>query len=419
MKVKRRLTDNWGLKVLAFLIAMMSWIIVVNIDDPVMKKTFYDIPVSVVHEEVLANGSQPKTYEIVDNTETVKVVVSAKRKVLSKIKETDIVAVADMKELTLNTQIPIDVVINGYEGKYDSVTALPRNLQIKLEDEETRRFPIVPTTKGTVRDGYALGEISAQPEKVSFRGPKTIIDSIKRVEASVSVSGLSKDSIVASELKLYDADNNEISQNRLANNLGEEGVFVSVKLLKTKNVALKFDVSKVEMASGYRMKGITYEPTEIQVMGAKKDIDRLDEIQIPASALEINGLKESMEKIIEVEDYLPENIQLADENAGSVVVKVSVQMNGTKVYEITVGSITVNNLSDDLYIKYKTVDALEIQVRGPEEVLRNLDIAECVSLNLKEYTKEGEYAAPVVLDLPDECTVLKDVTVDFELIKKD
>ena len=211
MKVKRRLTDNWGLKVLAFLIAMMSWIIVVNIDDPVMKKTFYDIPVSVVHEEVLANGSQPKTYEIVDNTETVKVVVSAKRKVLSKIKETDIVAVADMKELTLNTQIPIDVVINGYEGKYDSVTALPRNLQIKLEDEETRRFPIVPTTKGTVRDGYALGEISAQPEKVSFRGPKTIIDSIKRVEASVSVSGLSKDSIVASELKLYDADNNEIS----------------------------------------------------------------------------------------------------------------------------------------------------------------------------------------------------------------
>ena len=39
--------------------------------------------------------------------------------------------------------------------------------------------------------------------------------------------------------------------------------------------------------------------------------------------------------------------------------------------------------------------------------------------SLKEYTKEGEYAAPVVLDLPDECTVLKDVTVDFELIKKD
>ena len=78
-----------------------------------------------------------------------------------------------MKELTLQTQIPISVEITGVN--YESVEVSPRNLQVKLEDEETKKFPIVPKTTGTVRDGYALGEIQAVPEMVSIRGPKSVI----------------------------------------------------------------------------------------------------------------------------------------------------------------------------------------------------------------------------------------------------
>ena len=115
-----------------------------------------------------------------------------------------------MKELTLQTQIPISVEITGVN--YESVEVSPRNLQVKLEDEETKKFPIVPKTTGTVRDGYALGEIQAVPEMVSIRGPKSVIDSISKVEASVSVSGLSEDVVTKSELVLYDSDNNVIDQ---------------------------------------------------------------------------------------------------------------------------------------------------------------------------------------------------------------
>ena len=185
---------------------------------------------------MLANAHQPQTYQIVDNTQTVDVTVTAKRKTLNRIKEQDIIAVADIKELTLDTQIPIDVTINGFEERYDSAQANPRNLQIKLEDEETKRFPIVPTTTGTVRDGFVLGEIQAMPEKVSIRGPKSVIAEISRVEASVSVSGLSKDAVLDSELVLYDSNNNVIDQNLLLNNLGTEGVGVSVQILNTKNI---------------------------------------------------------------------------------------------------------------------------------------------------------------------------------------
>ena len=173
--MEKRLMNNVGLKILAFFVAFMLWIMVVNIDDPVTHKTFSDIPVSVINEEVLANAHQPQTYQIVDNTQTVDVTVTAKRKTLNRIKEQDIIAVADIKELTLDTQIPIDVTINGFEERYDSAQANPRNLQIKLEDEETKRFPIVPTTTGTVRDGFVLGEIQAMPERYRSAGRSQLL----------------------------------------------------------------------------------------------------------------------------------------------------------------------------------------------------------------------------------------------------
>ena len=165
--MKRRLMNNVGLKALAFLSAFVLWLMVVNIDDPVKTETYHNIPVTVVNEEVLAETNQ--TYQIVDDTQMVSVTVSAHRSILNKIKNEDIAAIADMKELTLNTQIPLMVMISGHEGDYDEAYTAPRNLQVKLEEEQTKKFPIVPATTGTVRDGYALGEIKAVPEMVSIR----------------------------------------------------------------------------------------------------------------------------------------------------------------------------------------------------------------------------------------------------------
>lgn len=416
--MRKRLMNNWGLKVLAFLIAFMMWLLVVNIDDPVTRKTFTDIPVSVINEEVLANAQTPQTYQIVDDTQTVDVTVTAKRKTLNKMREEDITAIADMKELMLNTQIPIDVSISGYEGRYESAQASPRNLQVKLEDEETKRFPIVPTTTGTVRDGYVLGELEALPEKVSIRGPKSVIDEISKVEASVNVSGLSKNAVLESELVLYDSDNNVIDQSALANNLGADGVSVQVELLRTKNVALEFDTSLIQTARGYEFTGITFEPQSVQVSGESRNLSALKTLSIPAQALEMSGISEKTEKIVDVSDYLPAGVQLADENAGRVVVTISVERDGTRSYDVTVGSVIVNNLAEDLTMNYETADMLEIQVRGPKETLKNLELDKAVSINLKKYDKAGTYNIPVEVELPEDCMLEKDVSVKLKLSEK-
>ena len=413
--MRKRITNNLALKILAFLIAAFLWLVVVNIDDPVDDKTFSNIPVQVTHEEVITDNNN--TYQIVDNTQEINVTVTAQRSVLDKIRAEDIVATANMKELTLRTQVPIEVTVKGYTGKYEKATANPRNLQIQIDEEAKNNFPITPTTTGTVRNGYEVGSLKALPEKVTLRGPKRIINNIAKVTAEANVSGLSEDETVEAKLVLYDANNNVIDQTLLANNLGKEGVSVEVELLQVKSVPLKVDTSEVSAAEGYKLGKITVEPQEVEVTGDKSTLAEISEIDIPPSALKLEELTQRTEQTIDISSYLPSGVSLAEENANKVVISIQVQQPGTKSFEISTGSIILENIADGLSINYGSTVDLEIQVKGPNDVLNLFSPAKKVSIDLKNYTEPGTYTVPVSVELPDGCTLVNEVNVEITLEK--
>ncbi len=412
--MRRRLTANLGLKVMAFFTAVFMWLIVVNIDDPVAENSYTGVPVSVVNEEIVTATN--RTYQIVDNTQVVNVTVRANRSVLNRIKQEDIVAVADMKELSLGTQIPIDVSIPGH--RYEKAYTTPGNLQVKIEDEAKNNFPITPTTIGTVREGYVLGELNANPEKVTLRGPKSLIDNISRVVAEADVSGLSEDADIEARLTLYDRNNNVIDQTLLANNLGKEGVSVEVKLYQIENVPVKLDTSKITAAKGYKISSVNVEPREISITGDEDDLAEVKEIRIPAEELELTDLTERTEQLIEISPFLPEGVSLVEGTADSVIVTIQIEQPGVRNFEVSTSSITVNNLSEDLEISYGTMVDLEIQVRGPAETLDVFSTARKVSIDLKNYDNPGTYTVPVTVELPDACSLVNNVSVNIVLEKK-
>lgn len=413
--MQKRITKNLTLKILAFLIAVFLWLIVVNIDDPVDDKTFSNIPVQVTHEEVITDNNN--TYQIVDNTQEVNVTVTAQRSVLDKIKAEDIQATADMKELTLRTQVPIEITIKGYVGKYEKATANPRNLQIQIDEEAKNNFPITPTTTGTVRGGYEVGALKAVPEKVTLRGPKRIINSIAKVTAEADVSGLSEDETVEAKLVLYDANNNVIDQTLLANNLGKEGVSVEVELLQVKSVPIEVDTSDVSAAEGYKLGKITVEPQEVEITGDKTTLAGVSKISIPASALQLDNLTQKTDKTIDISSYIPSGVSLTEQNANKVVVSIPVQQPGAKTFEVSTNSIVVNNIAEGLSISYGSTVDLEIQIKGPGDALNLFSPAKKVSIDLKKYTNAGTYTVPVSVELPDGCSLVNNVSVDIILEK--
>ena len=87
--------NNLGFKLLAFCIAFLIWVIVINIEDPVEKKIYKDIPVEILNEDTIQSLDQ--VYEVVSGN-TVNITVKAKRSLLKVIRSSDLKATADLSE---------------------------------------------------------------------------------------------------------------------------------------------------------------------------------------------------------------------------------------------------------------------------------------------------------------------------------
>ena len=413
---KIKVPQNIGLKIVAFLFAMLLWLIVVNVDDPVDYSVYTNVPVTVTNEAVVTNMG--KVYQVKDDIKTIRVTVYARRSVLSSIIKDDIVATADLSQMDLNTYlVPIEVRIPEYDGKYQSAEASPINLQVEIDDKTKNTFPISVSVTGTPRDGYVIGEMTTNPEKITIGGSESLISSIQKVVAKVDVSGISESSVLDAELILYDANGNVMDQSKLNNNLGDKGISVNVEVLNIKAVPLDFQIEGTP-ASGYIYTGWSCVPESVQVCGSKEVIAEINSIEISGSEVSIDGANSRLDITVDILPYLPEGVQLVDETANNVVVTIGIEQEGTKTLELSIGSIKVNNLSESLEIAFESQDDLELQFTGTKEALEVLDIRNAASIDLKSYTAPGTYEIPVKIETAPGITLNKKPTVTVVLTEK-
>ena len=59
------LTRNWGLKVASFIFAVALWLVVVNVNDPTIRYSWSNIPVTIENGDIIT--SQGMIYEVLDN----------------------------------------------------------------------------------------------------------------------------------------------------------------------------------------------------------------------------------------------------------------------------------------------------------------------------------------------------------------
>ena len=396
---KYKFTDNLGLKIIAVIFAAFLWLIVVNLDNPVSTQTFSEVPVTIINEDIILSAGD--TYQVLGE-EKVSVVVSATRQVRQKLTKEDIVATADIKEMDTSTGlVPIKISIPNYAGKYESAEAAPRNLQIQREKSGKKVLSLtVSTGDSKVRDGYILGDMTVNPDKVTITGPESILDQIDRAVALIDVEGLAKDSEETAKLGLYDISGNPISQTRLGNNLGEGGITVSVEVLKIKSVPISLSVSGTP-AEGYKYTGYSSEP----------------EIDVPV--IDVSGASQPIQKSVNISEYLPEGVQLVDEKTANITVTAMVEEEGTRTINFMVSSIQINNLAEGLQVSYEPDAEIALRFSGDQKALEMLDISNAVSVDMSAYVVPGVYDVHVDVDIPEGITLMKKVTVQLTVAEKE
>lgn len=412
-----KFSSNLGLKIIALVFSAILWLAVGFIDDPVKSEAFSNIPFTLKNEEIITNDG--KKFKIMDDIDSVRVVVRAPRSILNNINRRDITAVVDLRQRDPNTGVvPIKAVVSGYEESLKITTETnPNNILIKVENEASKSFPISVMTENNPRDGYELGEMKVNPERVEISGSESTIEDIQKVVAKIDVIGISEDCEIKASLHIFDGNGNEMDQNGLQMNLGDKGVSVNVQILPSKKVKLEFEVSG-NPAEGYYYTGLSSVPETIKVYGTKEALKGLDSIKIPEKVIDISGVDSKREYTIDISPYLPEGVALTDETANNVIVTVMVEKDGTRTFLLQAGSIRINNLAENLSATMEVSGDLEVYFTGKEELLEKLDIKNAASIDLRDYTEPGTYEVPVYIAVDSDVVLMNNPVVTVTLAQK-
>lgn len=342
--MKNRLSRNWGLKIGSFLFAAILWLIVTNINDPVGTYKVYNVPVKIQNADLITNNGQ--VYEILDETDVIDTVtITAKRSVIDSLNENNVVAVADMNDLTSLNTISIRLSTNKYNDKLDSIEGSIDSVRLNIENKKTKTLQLKTDTVGEVKEGYMLGEITTEQNLVEISGPESLVSQVKKAVVSVDISGFTNNIGTDSVVRLYDEEDKIIASNSIVKNISK--VRVNVEILELKTVALHFSASGAT-ASGYQATGeITADKDSIVIAGRAKVIDNISAVDIPETVLDITGARENVEVIVDVENYLPEGVILAESGfGGKVTATVMIEPTVEKTLTLRTEDIHIINMPE-------------------------------------------------------------------------
>lgn len=413
--MKNKLTHNLGLKILALIFSIGLWFVVNNITDPTIEKTFTNVSVEIINADKITN--EGKVYEILDETDVVNVRVVGKKSIVSYITKDDIKAVADLSELTFMNTVGIKVSSSKNNSELDFITSID-NLKLSLEDMKKVQMIINTSTSGTPADGYVVGTVTPSQNVVRLSGPESLIAQIDYVEAVANIAGYSTDINSSVELKLCNAEGDEIKNNSIKMNIST--INVAVTILGTKEVPMNFAIQG-EPARGYVVsREMITVPEKVTIAGKKNVLEGVSEINAADSALNVDDLTEDMTTIINVKKYLPAGIQFANSDFnGNVSVTVGIEPLVTREYEIPVKNFAVGNIPEGFDGTIKefenaNVKSYSITLSGVEKDLRKIDADEIIGVvdmkilaekqGITEWT-EGTYVSEITFNISDSIIV--------------
>lgn len=407
--MRKKLTHNLGLKIISALFAIVLWLIVVNIIDPVETKTFNNIQVTVENESVIEE--QGKVYDITDNSDTISVTVKGRRSALETLKASDFLAIADMKEMIVIDTVPIEVSVTKYNDRIEEIIPKTKTLKISIEDSATKQFAINTNITGAPGDGFAVGDISCNPSVLKVTGAASVVNNISKVAVTVDVDGMTNTINTTATPKFYDSDGRVIESTSLE--YKTEDIEVSIDMLKTKEIELSFGI-KGTPADDYEYVGIVCSPGKITIAGEEEDLAAVDTINIADNEVDVSGASANVQQAIDITSYIPGTVRLVNSSDASVLVTAIIEKLKTQNIEITMDSIALQNLSSKFSANYANADNVLVAVKGLTEVVSQLNASNVTaSVDLSKIREAGTETLPVNIILSDgiNAEVVGEVTI--------
>ena len=408
--MKKMLTNNISLKLLAVLFAIIFWLIVVNIDDPDVTRTFHGIPVTVLDEEVITGNNQ--VYNIYSGKE-VSISVTGPRSEVDKMNKDFFIAEAPFSEMSKVEAVPIYVRFrNSRYDKNCEITQKTMTMKLNIENIVTMSYEISINHTGELTSQYYLGKEGIEPMAVKVSAPESIINQISKVVVDIDLSSHTSDFSLPLNLKYYTETGSAVN---LSSNVTTDisTVTYDAKLYQVREIPIEFN-SVGTVADGYQLTEITGLKSTLRVAGP--NADQLSSIIFPDELINVSGATQNVTVDVDVNALLPSGVYLCSEDDKSMQVTAKIEKLVTQTYSLPVSEIEKNNIPNGYHVQIADTE-VNIKVTGLQRYHDSFSVNQLNAyVDLKNII-EGENEVLVRFTLPEGLKKAEDIRLKVVLIK--
>lgn len=425
--MKKLLTRNLGLKLASLLLAFVLWFLVAQIYDPKDTVTFNNIQVRLINTELL--DEEGKVYEVLDNSNLVRVTVTGPQSIVkSELRRSDIIAEADMSKLTDINTIAITYYCENISNDSVEIKGNHDSVRLNVEDKTSKWIKLESNTIGDVASGYMIGNVTLDQTNIEVTGPKSAISQVDHAGVDINVTDSTSSLSANVDIKLYDADDNELTLESVKKNV--DSAHMTVEVLATKEVPVEIEYMGVP-EDGYMATGeVESSVPTVRIAGTVSTLVGISAITVPEDRMNITGQTDNLVDIINLKEYLPANVRLADKSFdGKITATVYIEPIVSKDLTVAAENISVTGVPDGMEAEItSTAEEYNITVSGLSRdvsILRDSSVTGILNLtqwmedNGVEELTPGTYTIPVTFNLAEDITVTPDINIHIRLKNAD
>ena len=425
--MKKLLTRNLGLKLASLLLAFVLWFLVAQIYDPKDTVTFNNIQVRLINTELL--DEEGKVYEVLDNSNLVRVTVTGPQSIVkSELRRSDIVAEADMSKLTDINTIAITYYCENISNDSVEIKGNHDSVRLNVEDKTSKWIKLESNTIGDVASGYMIGNVTLDQTNIEVTGPKSAISQVDHAGVDINVTDSTTSLSANVDIKLCDADDNELVLESVKKKV--DSAYMTVEVLATKEVPVEIEYMGVP-EDGYMATGeVESSVPTVRIAGTVSTLVGISAITVPEDRMNITGQSDNLVDIINLKEYLPANVRLADKSFdGKITATVYIEPIVSKDLTVAAENISVTGVPDGMEAEItSTAEEYNITVSGlsrdvsilhDSSVTGILNLTQWMEDNGVEELTPGTYTIPVTFNLAEDITVVPDINIHIRLKNAD
>ncbi|TYP58858.1 CdaR family protein [Thermosediminibacter litoriperuensis] len=386
----RYFSSDAALKVISVLVALVMWMYVMNEQNPQVTYVIRDVPVQLKYLDDSKLALKDPTQQYFVNVK-----VRARRSIITGLKAEDIVAEANLRgRIEGENLLPVSVNV---PAGVELLDFSPREIMVVLDAVVEEQMPVYVDVKGVPAEGFAARTPVATPQAVLVKGPRTLVNSIRRAVVELDVTG--KNGVVTATLpvRVVDAKGNE----QRGVTFRPDMVEVTVPIVPVSTVTVRPDL-RGQPLEGFVVREVRVEPSVVMITGNSDALKNIREIS--TEPVNISGLARSIAADAELQ--MPRGILPFDEALKKVKVVVEIERVQSRTVSFSSSDISFRNLGEGL-TAVPEEGQFVLTVRGPESIINKADKNSVEIYADASGLGEGEYSLRIRAEVPEPYQVIR------------